>query len=317
MGVFQQRINATGDNYYRWPGSGTWNQGLQLGNTTWGGHNGFLRWDNVTVPAGSTITSAYITLAIWYDSSSVTVKNLIKGIDEDDTAGYAGGDATGRATTTATVAWNPSSTWTDDVDQTSGDIKSIIQEIVDRAGWASGNAIGIRIDDNGSTVGNYYPFVSYTSAGTSYSQLTINYTGGSSPSASQSPSSSISLSPSPSPSLSPSASESPSPSPQIPFHGLKVAKQGKDAFSDNPGDLVFDSNYGTLKYFDKQTLQVSFDANAGDITGKATYTHNLGYYPFVEVFVKVNLGSGNYEYVPFWGAGASIIYSATYKNNRE
>jgi len=79
--------------------------------------------------------------------------------------------------------------------------------------------------------------------------------------------------------------------------------------------LIFSSEYGTLKYFDKQELNLSFDANTGDITCRGEITHNLGYYPYVEVYVSVYIGSptGVYEYCPFVGSGASVAYNANVK----
>jgi len=139
-------------------------------------------------------------------------------------------------------------------------------------------------------------------------------------SASESPSASASesksLSPSASTSASASASYSPSPSAVQPFFGLKIAKDGVDALiTQEPYNFKFNSNYGTLKYFSKETVQVQFDANDGVGAGTATINHALGYYPFVEVFVRVYIGTpiGNYEYCPFAGSGAAVSYDATYK----
>lgn len=146
-------------------------------------------------------------------------------------------------------------------------------------------------------------------------------------SASLSPSSSISPSLSPSVSLSPSASTSASisasvsasasPSP-LPTHGtvLIVAKDGISALTNSdPEKNIFDSHYGTLKYLSKQAVNISFDASTGDISATGNYAHNLGYYPFCEVFVRVYTGatpSGNYEYCPFFGSGAAVAYSANF-----
>jgi hypothetical protein len=97
---------------------------------------------------------------------------------------------------------------------------------------------------------------------------------------------------------------------------MKIAKPGYNVLTTNdPTRLIFSSDYGTLKYYKKETAQITFDANAGDIAGIATITHNLGYYPFVEVFVSVYIGSptGIYEYCPFAGSGATVQYSANYK----
>ena len=133
-----------------------------------------------------------------------------------------------------------------------------------------------------------------------------------SPSASLSPSVSVSPSISPSVSLSPSTSISPSPSPLPPFLGMKIAKPGINVLTEGDShNFIFNSDYGTLKYFDKQTKTITIDAGAGNIAGTATYSHNLGYYPYVEVFVLNPTGS--YEYCPFAGSGATVLYSCNYK----
>jgi len=132
-----------------------------------------------------------------------------------------------------------------------------------------------------------------------------------------SPSLSPSLSFSSSPSISPSSSPSPSP---LPPAGtvLKVAKSGVNVLTNSdPEKFIFSSEYGTLKYFAKETQQVQLVATGlgGDISAKGTYNHALGYYPYVEVYVRVYIGapSGNYEYCPFAGAGATVQYSANYR----
>lgn len=134
-----------------------------------------------------------------------------------------------------------------------------------------------------------------------------------SPSSTASPSASASLSPS----TTPSTSASPSAAPVFGTY-LRVAKSGINALTNSdPEKMKFDSAYGTLKYYTKQTKQVTFTAGAPNnyVSGSATYTHSLGYYPFTEVFVRVYIGSpsGNYEYCPFFGSGASVAYSANYK----
>jgi len=148
--------------------------------------------------------------------------------------------------------------------------------------------------------------------------LSSSPSGSASPSASESASESASLSPSPSQSpsasQSPSGSESPSPPPSIKL--VRIAKPGKDAINpDDASDLIFSSEYGTLKYFSKQTKDITIDASTGDIAATGIYTHGLNYYPFVEVFVDVYIGAktNNYEYCPFAGAGAAVFYGAKYK----
>lgn len=88
-------------------------------------------------------------------------------------------------------------------------------------------------------------------------------------------------------------------------------------FETNPKNIIFSSDYGTLKYSAVINQVISFNAAAPDLHISATgiYTHSLGYYPYCEVFARVYIGSpsGNYEYCPFAGSGATVLYSATYR----
>ena len=107
-------------------------------------YKAFFRFQNVAVPQGSTIDSAYIKLD-WEGGEDVNF--LVAAVDVDDfdrptDNTYAAHDTE----TTASVTWNLPSEGSQDSGlyfKTSPDIKTVIQEIVDRTGWSSGNAIGI------------------------------------------------------------------------------------------------------------------------------------------------------------------------------
>lgn len=113
--------------------------------------NSFARWTGITIPQGATISSAYFQVdAFTLDGTALT---KIYGIDEDNTATFDS-DPTGRPLTTACVDWDPTpGSWTQGYWYDSPDISAIIQEIVDRAGWVSGNALGLKWADDGSATG--------------------------------------------------------------------------------------------------------------------------------------------------------------------
>ncbi len=96
----------------------------------------------VTIPQGATIDAA--SLLLWpQGTASDDASMVIWGEDADDTvtfASSAGNKVNDRVLTTANVAWSADSLGTGAF-VSSPDIKSIIQEIVDRASWASGNSI--------------------------------------------------------------------------------------------------------------------------------------------------------------------------------
>lgn len=138
------------------------------------------RFDNITIPKGANITSAFLILRCRYDDSSGALSPNLRAYDEDDTAGFTAGasgwtDIEGRAVTTANASWNIgnilSGGW-----YVSADIKDVIKEIVDRAGWSSGNAIGISIK-TATQVSYIVKDFSQYNEGASYApKIIINYT---------------------------------------------------------------------------------------------------------------------------------------------
>lgn len=100
-------------------------------------HGGF-RWLNITVPNAATINTA--TMQLHRDDATVDddLNTTIYGNDVDDANDFTvEQDITGRALTAASVAWVDSGSG--NVWITSPEIKTIIQEIVNRGLWASGN----------------------------------------------------------------------------------------------------------------------------------------------------------------------------------
>ena len=100
-----------------------------------------LRFQDVTIPQGATIVSAVLEFETdETDSGSTSV--VIRGEDADDAATFTttNSDISSRTTTTASVAWSSIPAWNtvNELHQ-SPDLTSIVQEIVDRPGWASDN----------------------------------------------------------------------------------------------------------------------------------------------------------------------------------
>ncbi|MDX1527856.1 MAG: hypothetical protein R3337_04465, partial [Gammaproteobacteria bacterium] len=108
-----------------------------------------MRFTNITVPNGATITSAWIQFKA--DETDTGPVNLtIQGEAADDAATFvdANGNISSRALTTAAVSWSPPNWQTvgeAGPKQQTSDISAVIQEIVNRPGWTSGNALAIII----------------------------------------------------------------------------------------------------------------------------------------------------------------------------
>jgi hypothetical protein len=102
------------------------------------------------IPQGSTINSAYMALTAGNDDSGTTVNATIVGIDDGD-ATSIGSSLYWDNTTTATVSWNGVGAWTNSSTYNTGSLSGIVQEIVNRSDFHSGNYIWITIRDNGSS----------------------------------------------------------------------------------------------------------------------------------------------------------------------
>lgn len=104
-------------------------------------YHGAVRFVPVNIPNGADIESASLEFCASFDSSTVTLK--IQAIDEDNTTTFSS-NPTGRPLTTAYTTWSCGS-WTTDTRYNSTDISASVQEVVNREGWSSGNAIGFVI----------------------------------------------------------------------------------------------------------------------------------------------------------------------------
>lgn len=133
-----------------------------------------LRFLNVTIPNAATINSASISLnftSASYDDPDVTI--YAEATDDSTTFTTGSSNISGRTSTSATVTWTATGIGTGT--KTSPDIKTVIQEIVNRGGWTSGNDINIIIKGNGGS--SAFRIRSYD-AGSDYPQINIDYTAG-------------------------------------------------------------------------------------------------------------------------------------------
>lgn len=115
-----------------------------------GNMTGFVRYRSVAVPNGAVIASALLTLSVI--SINGTPVTRFFGIDEDDTAPFTtGARPSARARTTASGDADPSGMGAHVLDVT-----AVVQEIVSRVGWVSGNDLAIVVDNDGGAGGNFF-----------------------------------------------------------------------------------------------------------------------------------------------------------------
>jgi uncharacterized protein YjiK len=112
-----------------------------------------LRFTGVSIPQGAAISRAWVQFQT-DETDSVATSLAIQGESTDNAAAFASvnNNITSRSRTSAAVPWSPAP-WTTvgqaGPDQQTPDIAAVIQEIVSRPGWASGNALVVIV--SGST----------------------------------------------------------------------------------------------------------------------------------------------------------------------
>ena len=142
-----------------------------------------MRFQSVDIPQGATITSAYIEFET-DETDSGTTTLVIVGEDGDSPKEFKNGkkNISKRTKTSASVNWNPSAWNTVDELHQTPDISTIIQEIVDRTGWAANNNVVIIVEPGtGCTSINCQRTAeSHDGESGSAPVLVVNYTVGSS-----------------------------------------------------------------------------------------------------------------------------------------
>ena len=149
------------------------------------------RFLNATIAQGATIDSAFLTVEI-VNSTSDEPQHQVRGQAADNAGTFTTGsnDIDARTRTTASVQWNSADLGVDAFERwewgaaagapTVGtDIKAIIQEITDRAGWASGNAIVLIAEQHTADAARDLSLMMYDNASADAAALDIDYTAGS------------------------------------------------------------------------------------------------------------------------------------------
>src|SRR6476661_7822168 len=119
-----------------------------------------MRFTSVAVPRGATITHAYLQFEA-DETQSEPTSLAIQGQAADNAAvfGTASGNISTRARTVASVAWSPPA-WglisEAGPNQRTPELASVVQEIVNRTGWASGNALALIVTGTGHRTARAY-----------------------------------------------------------------------------------------------------------------------------------------------------------------
>ena len=116
-----------------------------------------MRFRTIDIPPGATIVNAYLQFTVVTGTlpSANTADLTIRGEAVDNAVIFdvTASSISSRPKTTASVAWQPPN-WLTEAEsgpaQMSTDISAVIQEIINRPGWSSGNSLALFITGTGS-----------------------------------------------------------------------------------------------------------------------------------------------------------------------
>ena len=119
-----------------------------------------IRFNQVEIPQGATITNAYVQFQVDERNSEYTYLTIQgEDVNHAQTFTSESGNISSRPLTDEAVDWEVVP-WTivgeAGVDQQTPDIAYVIQEIVDRAGWRNGNSLAIIITGTGERTAESY-----------------------------------------------------------------------------------------------------------------------------------------------------------------
>lgn len=146
-----------------------------------------LRFTTIAIPHGATIDSAHLIVTSSGNYSQHAVSSFITGEDVDSAAVFVNvadyktrrgtivDGATDNFITSASIAWTGIDDWVAGTQYRSPDISDIIEEIVNRTGWATGNDMVLFWDDHGASSSQVTYSPAVIRAGSSY-VLEVDYT---------------------------------------------------------------------------------------------------------------------------------------------
>ncbi|CAA9560130.1 MAG: hypothetical protein AVDCRST_MAG86-546 [uncultured Truepera sp.] len=110
-----------------------------------------LRFQKVAIPQSAKITAAHIQVASGANDTGVVTLE-VRGVAADSAATFmtTKNDLGSRTKTAAASTWRPLE-WLQGKPYQTGDLSPIVQEIVSRSGWQSGNALAFSIAGTGGT----------------------------------------------------------------------------------------------------------------------------------------------------------------------
>jgi len=117
-----------------------------------------MRFTNVAVPKGATITNAYLEFTVDETANldPINLKIQAQAADNPTTFTTATSNISSRSRTNTSVPWIPPQWTTVGAKQQTPNLSSVVQEVINRSSWASGNSMVFIITGTGRRVAESY-----------------------------------------------------------------------------------------------------------------------------------------------------------------
>ena len=265
---------SDGNNYFtNGPATGDGIGYYMVGDVTTTDTNMAIRFPNVVCAESIQEAQLYLYVDSNGDDGE-DVRLRIYGIDEDNTSNFSGGSPLGRSKTSASHTWDLTVPGTGQY--INKNITDAVREVIDRGGWTSGNAIGLIIEEVGTSSDNAW------------------FSGGPDNSSYNGFNSALLIRENAIPNFTPTPKSISAPSfPASHGHGLKIARPGIDVRSAPESDLWFTTDKKFWRILSKSAITT---------TGGVTYTipHGLSYKPVAIAFMKSTLTGKRYTIPRFF-----------------
>lgn len=137
-----------------------------------------LRFTNITIPPGSTVTNATLGLYSWYKSSAANMPLMVCCEDNVNPPTFSEStDVRSRDITLHKTSWNVAGlSWTDQAWNYSPNFSSAVQEVINKPGWVSGNSLVVFVYSDGGDDWNAHSAAAFDGSESTAPTLRIEYT---------------------------------------------------------------------------------------------------------------------------------------------
>ncbi|HSL44237.1 MAG TPA: right-handed parallel beta-helix repeat-containing protein [Anaerolineales bacterium] len=215
QGEVVSKVSASGDDAEETVSSGSLSitsSDLELGMDGTSSQLVGMRFNNIAIPRGASILNAYVEFEV-DETSSASTSLTLQGQASDHALAFSTSsrNISSRPRTAAQVAWNGIPSWTViDAKWQTPDLSPIVQEIVDRPGWISGNSIVIMVSGSGERTAE-----AYDGEPPAAPKLVLTYTTGDPPTPTPTPTATATFTPSHTPTETGTPSQTLTPTPPL------------------------------------------------------------------------------------------------------